>query len=247
MTPIYASNRADVAGWYAYTPPIYARRAFWDGGVGKRDQGATGFWCPYSGNIIDAPDKLIDNMPSVALDCALDGDEVVVTGFPKVEYMVGVAGREVTEVNLDYMYEGPEQRANFVDEITKGAELIEGYPCRVVGVEKLPDDKHDALDYFRENYPYGVCRHPMSVWSPLRTVFMMANAQPEKVHEGRVREIFHHEDMDLIDYVTVWATIEKELKVVPMYVGDNLGECPFWKTKRTITLYCVEDLVIGYE
>lgn len=247
MTPIYASDRANVSGWYAYNLPVNARRAFWDGGAGKREQQATGFWCPYSGNIVDAPDKLIESMPGVALDCAIAGDDVIVTGFPKVEFMVGVSGNEVSEVDLDYLYDYPEQRANFVDELSRGESLLEGTPCQVVRVEKLPDDKDDALAYFRQNFPYGLARHPFSVWSPLRTVFLMANIQPETVHEGRIREIFHTEDMDLIDYVTVWATIEKELKVIPMYQGDNEGDCPFWQSKQPITLYCVEDLVVGYE
>src|SRR6056297_3337986 len=141
MTPIYASNRANIAGWYAFNMPPDSRRAFWDGGAGKRDQGATGFWCPYSGNIVDASDKLIESMPKTALDCALEGDEVIVTGFPKVQFMIGVAGHEVTQVDLNYMYDRPEQCANFIDEVTLGAELLDDTPCRVVGIEKLPDDK----------------------------------------------------------------------------------------------------------
>lgn len=247
MTPIYASNRADVSGWYAYNVPTYARRVFWDGGAGKRDQQATGFWCPYTGNIVDAPDKLIQSMPRVALDCAIDGDEVIVTGFPKVEYLISSVGAQVEPLDLDYMYDNPGQWGNFMDEITRGVDLLGDSPCTVVSVEKLPDDKDDALAYFRKNYPYGLARHPYSVWSPLRTVFLMSNVRPVTVHEGRIREIFHCEDFDLIDYVSVWATIEKELKVIPMYHGDNEGDCPFWQSKKPITLFCVEDLVVGYE
>jgi hypothetical protein len=247
MTPIYASDRANVEGWYAYQPPVFSRRVFWDGGVGKRDQGATGFWCPYSGNIVDAPDKLIEAMPSVALDCAVEGNEVIVTGFPKVEYMSDVAGDELTEVDLDYLLADPIKTASFMDEIELGEELLEGTPCRLISVEKLPDDRDDALAYFREHYPYGVCRHPYSSWTPLRSVYMMANVKPETVREGRIREIFHSEGTEVIDYVTVWATIEKELKVLPLYHGDNEGDCQFWQPKQPITLYCVEDLVVGYE
>jgi hypothetical protein len=247
MTPIYASNRADVSGWYAFDVPLGGRRAFWDGGVGKREQQATGFWCPYHGNIVDVPDRVARNMPPVGLDCVIVGDEVLVTGFPKVVHMHGVIDGEPEMEAVKYLYDDPSKVGNFIDELTIGEELIDGSVCRMVSVEKLPDDKYAALDYFREKYPYGVARHPMSVWTPLRTVHYAANMPPETVYEGRVREIYHTDDIETIDYVNVWATIEKELKVVPLYKGDNETDCPFWKIKTPITLYCVEDVVIGYE
>lgn len=247
MTPIYASNRADVAGWYAYNLPLYGRRALWDGGVGPRGQGATGFWCPYTGVIIDAPDKLLERMPNVALECFIVDDEVLVTGFPELEKLVGVVLKSLPQQTVQEVHVGYGNSVSFLDEIVSGPDLLEGTPCRVVPVEKLPDDRVDALGYFRENYRNGLARHPMSIWTPMRTVFYMANAAPLEVHQGRIREIFHHNTLEVIDYVMVWATVEKEMKVLPLYRGDNQTECPLWKMKSHITLYCVKDMVIGYE
>jgi len=247
MTPIYASDRANIAGWYAFNVPFNTRRAFWDGGEGKRGQGATGFWCPYEGTIIDAPDHLIKSMPKVALDCAINNDEVIVTGFPKIEFMVTESGQDLMELDLDYIITDTGDQANFIDELSAGEDLLEDTPCRLVRVEKLPDDPQHALAYFRENYLYGVCRHPMSVWSPLRSVMMMVNITPETVYHGRVREVIRESMFGSVEYVSVWASVEKELNVLPLYEGDEDGDCPIWKPKNEITLYCVEDLVVGYE
>lgn len=247
MTPVYASRRAKIGGWYAYQyPASHFRRVFWDGGVGKRQLGATGFWCPYTGNIVDVPDRLLRDMPNVCIDGFTDGHEVLVTGLPKVEDFIGVVGEAFTD-ETDYLYNEPGMRGNFADEIHRGDELLGEGPCRMVPVEQLPDDDHAALDYFREHYPYGAARHPLSPWSPYRSARLVANIQTQPTYEGRVREIHHVDGMNLIDFVTVWATVEKELKVIPLYEGDAEADCPFWKIKNNITLYCVEDLVIGYE
>jgi hypothetical protein len=256
MTPIYASDRSDISGWYAYDFPPEGRRVFWDGGVGKRDQLATGFWCPYTGNIVDAPDRLVSSMPDIALECILHGNDVLVTGFPRIEYLTGFNGSNLGSAvmsetpganDVRYLYDDPQDRANFIDEITIGPEMLEGTPCRVIQVEQLPDDKHAALDYFRERFPLGIARHPMSIWTPLRTVFAVANIKPGEPYLGRVREINLRDSMEVIESVSVWVTIEKELKVQPLYPGDDDPDCPFWKLKSPITLYCMEDLVIGYE
>ncbi len=246
MTPIYASERATIQGWYAYDVPRYSRRAFWDGGVGKRDNGATGFWCPYTGVIVDAPDKIIKAMPNICLDCALDGDDVIVTGFPRVGEILGMI-TDAFSKEVRYIYDEPGLIANFMDEVAYGADMLVGSPCTMVSVEKLPEDRGPALDYFRQHYPFGIVRHPYSAWTPVRTVFMATNMRPETTYEGRVREIYHHDGLDLIDFVTVWGTVEKELKVVPLYQGDDACDCPFWKIKGRIKLFTVEDLVVGYE
>lgn len=246
MTPVYASNRAEIGGWYAFDLVDDGRRVFWDGGIGQRQQGATGFWCPYSGNIVDAPDKMIDAMPDVALDGCIHDGEFLVTGFPKINHFSTVIQPDDDIVR--YIYRDPTKLANFADEILYGPELIEDSPvCRMVRVEQLPDDHVAALDTFRDKYPHGIARHPQSVWSPHRSRYIMANLRPDGFSSGRVREIHHSETMDYIDFVTVWATIEKELKVVPLYGDDHNPDCPFWKVKQRITLFTVEDLVIGYE
>lgn len=247
MTPIYASDRANIAGWYAFNMPPGSRRAFWDGGEGKRGQEATGFWCPYEGTIIDAPDDLIEKMPKVALDCVVHNGEVIVTGFPRIEFMVTESGENLKRLDLDYVQTVDGSAATFIDELSIGEDLLEGTPCRLVHVEKLPDDREEALEYFRENYRIGVCRCPQSVWSPLRSCYMMVNIKPESVYQGRVREVIREEAFDTVDYVTVWAGPEKELNLVPLYDGDDDPDCPLWKPKNKITLYCVEDLVVGYE
>lgn len=247
MTPIYASNRAKIAGWYAFLiPDDSTRRVFWDGGVGKRMSGATGFWCPYTGNIVDAPDSLLKAMPNVCMDGYLTDDEVIVTGLPKVEDFVGVVVDAFTE-ETRYIYDEPGLRASFIDEIAYGNELFNGGPCRMVQVEKLPDDPHVALDRFRENYMNGLVRHPLSAWTPYRSCRMMGNVTTKPVKTGRVREIVINEDQNFIEFINVWATVEKEMKVTPLYEGDENPDCPLWKIKSPITLYCVEELVIGYE
>lgn len=248
MTPIYASSRAKIAGWYAFNlpPDGESRRAFWDGGVGKREHNATGFWCPYTGNIVDAPDKFVGSMPPVCMDGYIFNDEFICTGMPKVDDFIGIVVEAFTD-EVDYLYKEPGLRANFADEIHRGDNLFGNSPCRMVRVEQLPDDDHAALDRFREAYPFGCARHPLSAWSPHRSCRLVANIRTEPIYTGRVREIVRHESIDAIDFVNVWATVEKELKVIPMYEGDSDLDCPFWKLKSPITLYTVEEIVIGYE
>lgn len=247
MTPIYASERAKLSGWYAYQiPDDTSRRIFWDGGVGKREAGATGFWCPYSGNIVDVPDGFAAKMPNVCIDGYLHDGEIIVTGLPKVEDFVGVVVDAFTD-ETRYLYDEPGLRGSFADEIHRGDELLGDGPCRMVRVEQLPDDDHAALDFFREKYPFGAARHPLSSWTPFRSCRLVANIGANPIHTARVREIHQHPELNLIDFVTVWATVEKELKVIPLYEGDAEPDCPFWKLKSPITLYTVEDVVIGYE
>ena len=246
MTPIYASSRANLANWYAYNYPTTGRRIFWDGGVGKRESGATGFWCPYTGNIVDAPDKLVEAMPAVCIDGVIVGDEVIVTGLPRVQDFIGLVVAAFSD-QTKYLFDDPTKQANFADEILRGNELLGDGPCRMVGVEQLPDDQYAALDYFREKYPDGIARHPLSTWTPYRSAWMAANVLVNRFDFARVREIHFIESLNTIDFVTVWATIEKEMKVIPMYPGDDQPECPFWSIKAPITLFTLEDQVIGYE
>jgi len=199
MTPVYASDRSQVQNWYAYDEPN-GRYVFWDGGT-NRSRVATGFWCPITGNIVDAPDKMLAAMPPVCLCGHIQDDRMIVTGFPHVTDIMPVVSDSAVFNPVQYFYPDPEARASFTDEVLIGPDLIEGSPCELVRVIQLPEEQADALETFRSLGPNAVARHPFSVWTTKRSVHLVANAQPLRIDHCRIREIVCEEQLQLIDYV----------------------------------------------
>lgn len=247
MTPIYASNRACLSGWYVYNLPTVGMRVFWDAGAGKRDNGETGFWDPYSGVAVDAPDDTLNNMPNICLDCILKHDgNVVVTGMPSPAFLDKIMD-ESKIGSIESLYDDEQNRPSFFDELTMGRDLLEGTVCSMVEVTQLPHDDAAALSTFRSEFGDGLARHPWSVWSAYRSAWFAANYQPTKIEGARVRKVKLDKDKESVESVDVWATPERELKLTPLYIGDDDPDCPLWKIKQTLTLFCVEDIIIGYE
>jgi len=244
VTPIYASDRAQLQSWYAYRQPA-GRYIIWDGGVNQSNT-STGLWCPFTGNIVDAPDKLIAGLPKdLVVAGYINGDRVTVVSFPHARDILPVTPYTKS---MRYFYPDPEARASFMDEILHGPELLEGTSCDMVDVEQLPEDNLAALAHLRERYGLdGVARHPWSVWTPKRSCHFASTFPPNAVRDCKIREIVCEDQMNLIDYVQVWATIEYTLNVIPLYPGDDEVDCDFWKIHKPITLYSIGDHIVGYE
>ena len=245
MTPIYASDRSKIENWYAYRHPD-GRRVFWDGGL-NRSQAATGFWCPVTGNIVDVPDSLVASMPPVCLAGQLQGGRMIVTGFPHATEILPVVSKSAAFEPVAYFYEDPQARASFCDEVLLGPSLLGDSPCEIVKLIQLPGESEAALEQFRSLGEDAVARHPWSVWTANRSCHLVANHPPKRVDHCRVREIVCDEQLELIDHITVWETVERLHKIIPMYPGDDAVDCDFWEPKRSIALYMYGDTVVGYE
>lgn len=247
MTPIFASNRAQVQNWYAYQHP-QGRVVIWDGGI-NRSRVATGFWCPITGNIVDVDDSLPAKMPKVCLFGHLnsDNDRLTVTGFPHVNEIMPIVTDSAVFTPVQYFYDDPQARASFMDEVLYGPDFLKGTPCDTIDVHQLPEDPQLALEELRSLGPDAVARHPWSVWSVKRSCHFVTNAKPVRYDSCRIREIVCSEDLQLVDFVEVWRTVEVLDRVIPMYPGDDSVDTDFWVNKKRITLYTFGDYVVGYE
>jgi hypothetical protein len=244
MTPIYATTRAQLAGWYAYHQPG-GRYVIWDGGINTM-QTSTGLWCPFTGNIVDAPDALLKNLPELCVAGYMHGEEIIVTSLPHPDEILPVSPFTRKLKYFDFV--DPHVRVPFLEEVIYGPELLAGTSCRMVDVEQLPDDDTAALAHLIGRYGVdGVARHPWSTWTPKRSSHMATTLPPIKIENCRIREIHCTDQMNLIDFVQVWATIEQTMNVTPLYPGDDEVESDFWTIHKPITLYSIGDQIVGYE
>lgn len=245
MTPIYASNRAKIAGWYVFSQPL-GRYVVWDGGIG-RSHYSTGVWCALTGNIVDVSDEVAESLPDCCVAGYLYGDEIEVIGFPHI-YDISKTASTIPGLNIPYVYDAaPTWRAAFVDEIIEAEKLLEGSCCRLVSLEALPDNDALALKRFREMGPDLVARHPWSIWTFKRSAHFVANVPPERVETAVVREIVVAEQLELVDFVSVWGRLDILDKVIPLYPGDDDVNCPIWRKRNIITTYKIGDQIVGYE
>jgi len=244
MTPIYATERAIVSQWWAYKIPD-APLAVWDGGA-TTGQVGTGFWCPIKGHAMDASDRLIANMPRCILYGHLDGERFHVTGFPNVEDMVNLLPRP-TIFPADLLY--PEHnfiRPSFLDEYEFALDWLPAC-CSYPKIEVLPEHELDALHRLQDLGPDYVARHPESLWTPKRSCMIVSTMRPETCTTAIIRDIIYNYDLDLIDYVEAWSTVECLEKIIPLYPYDDDITSPFWKKRNTINIYKHGDQVIGYQ
>ena len=247
MTPIYATHRANLSGWYAFKEPP-GQYVIWDG-CGQFGM-QTGFWCPFTGNIVDCNDSMKGKMPNIPAAGYLHGDEFCVLGFPDAEDVLPTLGGD-PDLIMDFIDRpGIQINASMYDEIMDADRVLEGTNAYYVDWTPLPYGKENAYHEFRMMGSDAVCRHPRSWWSSQRSVHYAANASPEQCAEGRVREVHVDEPLGLIDYVTVWITPEPEVKVIPLYEGDDELDCKLWTPKERITLFAIDskfEHVIGYK
>ncbi len=135
MTPIYATERANLSGWYAFKEPR-GQYSIWDG-CGKFGM-QTGFWCPFTGNIVDCNDSMPDNMPSIPAAGYLNGDEFCVLGFPDAEDVLPTLGGD-PDIIMDFIDRpGIQIQASMYDEIMDEARVLEGTSAYYVAWVPLP-------------------------------------------------------------------------------------------------------------
>ncbi len=247
MTPIYATSRANLSNWLAFKEPR-GKYVIWDG-CGKFGM-QTGFWCPFTGNIVDCNDGMATKMPSIPAVGYLHGDEFCVLGFPDAEDVLPTLGGD-PDIIMDFIERpGTQQQASMFDEIMDADRVLEGTNAYYVDWTPLPCYKAEAFEAFRDMGDDALCRHPRSWWSSQRSVHYASNTIPPYKFEGRVREVMVDEPLGLIDYVTVWAGPELEVKVIPLYEGDDELDCDLWNPKQEITLWAIDkkgEHIIGYE
>jgi len=247
VTPIYMTDRANLSGWYAFKEPR-GKYVIWDG-CGKFGM-QTGFWCPFTGNIVDCNDGMPAKMPSIPAVGYLHGDEFCVLGFPDAEEVLPLLGQD-PDIIMDFIDRpGTQVQASMFDEIMDADRVLEGTNAYYVDWTPLPDAQPWAFHEFRMMGSDALCRHPRSWWSSQRSVHYGANSEPPYSWKGRVRDVIVDEPLGLIDYVTVWANPEKEVKVTPLYEGDDELDCPLWTPKQEITLWSIDEKcehVIGYK
>ncbi|MCP4896279.1 MAG: hypothetical protein GY906_04825 [bacterium] len=243
MTPIYATQRADLSQWWAYKVPE-GRSAIWDGGIHDRTD-ITGLWCPVTGNKIDAPDSLLRDLPATCLYGMVDGDHFHVTGFPHIRTLLHMFPLCPYEPKLAYP-ETKVLRATFLDEFMAAPELLPDC-CSFVTPTTLPDHKIDALDALNDLGEQYVARHPSASWTVERSCLLASIVQPETVRQARVREISLDNDLDIVDFITAWSTVECLETFYPLYMHDDDPYLDIWKPKTRVTLYLHAGEVIGYE
>jgi hypothetical protein len=262
MTPIYATRRANLAKWWTYQVPTDIEPVLWDGRVCSRHNDATGFWNPWNSTRVDAPDNLIKAMPEAILQGYIIGDEFMVTGFPhfddvfhkfptltdktrNLKYPKDVEDlpEDVDDPELFMMFD----RASMMDEWLYTRKL--GSPCYYPEVITLPSHKVDAYDMLKALGPNYVARHPDSCWSASRTPQLVTTLTPLEVKKVVISKVIVSDVFNLVDYVETHdiVNVDKVVKVIPLYLGDDEPDCSLWNEGDEITVYEYEDQVIGYE
>ena len=262
MTPVYATRRANLAKWWAFKVPLDIEPVLWDGRACSRHNGATGFWNPFNSTIVDAPDTLIAAMPNAIMQGYIIGEEFMVTGYPhfddvfhkfpslsdrheKLKYpklqMHETEDEELAE--LAFLYD----RATMLDEWLFTKTL--GSPCYYPEIIPLPSNKIDAYDHLSALGTEYMARHPDSPWSGSRTPQLVTTLTPLVTKKVVVEKVFVSDVFNLIDYVETRdiVNVDKAIKVIPLYLGDDEPDCRLWDKGNEITVYIYEDQVIGYE
>lgn len=241
MRPIYASNRINLSGWYAYKQPA-GHPAIWDGGANRLGE-RTGLWCPITGAVIRRSNEWLNKLPNMPLDGTLEGDVLHVTSFPHVELLLGTIGR-TTDNPVMYMANDNGGSIAFYQEAMEAMALLDGETCKFVNCTILPDDQEASLFEFRLMGADAMCRHPYSSWCVARSPYYATNAAPKPV-SGRVRTISIGSSGD-IESIEAWVGVDHTINFVPLYFGDQIPDA-FFRQKQEIKLYILDNIVIGYE
>lgn len=243
MNPIFATNRVDISGWYAYREPP-GQYVIWDGGA-NRDGKNTGLWNPTTGEPIQRDAEWLNKLPQMPISGNLDGDVFNVTAFPDLEILLNRIGR-TTDNAVFFMRREDGSPLQFHEYATKAAEFLDGETTRFVRCRVLPDDKEAALEEFRLMGPEGMATDPEAFWVPSRSVYHVTNERPEQVYtHATIREIIIEEGE--IQTVECWATPGTVMRFTPLYHGDEIPEHNVFKKREDLTLYCHQNIVVGYE
>lgn len=225
MIPFYASNRATVAGWFAYEIPP-GDRLLWTG-----DDMIT---IP-SHRRIAVPDKVKNTLPNMYLVGFLDGEDFTVEAVPPRSF--------VTEFQKVYKPRtsvlttvGLEGTASFYQEL-EAADKATLHPT--VGIHILPDDPVAALDAFKSLGNNWLARHPESEWGVIRSPLLLSPARP--LHEA-VAEVIKYDPYTCI--YTAFSVSGRTYKFTPIYVQDVNRAIPLG---TILHLFLNNDEVLGYE
>lgn len=243
MKPIYATSRVDISGWYAYTQPK-GDYVIWDGGANRGGNG-TGLWEAETGSVVERSEEWLNKLPQMPLAGNLDGDVFMVTGFPDVEILLNRIGR-TTDNAVFFMRREDNSPLQFHEYATKAAEFLDNETTRFVRCRILPEDKQAALTDFRMMGVEAIAVDPAAFWVPSRSIFCVTNDPPTQVYEhATIREIVIEEGE--IDTVECWATPGTVMRFVPLYEGDDQPDNGVFKKRQDLTLYCRDNIVVGYE
>lgn len=245
MTPIYASDRLNASGWYAFQEPD-GHLVIWDGGVNRDSpESEIGLWCPFSGMPVPRPASYLERLPTMPLYGWLEGDKFTVMDFPHIHDALNLTGRR-TDNEVSCMTEADNTPLRFYRGILEAPNIFDADDCPAVFVRCciLPEDRQESRRVMREMGPATLIRHPYSRWSRQRNPLYASVGSPPHV-PARVREITIVDDH--VDMVTCWTTPNTEITLYPLYEGDQFPDNKVFVPTSPINLYIAEGIVVGYE
>lgn len=244
MTPIYASNRLDASGWYAFQQPE-GTLAIWDGGANRDgEQSTVGLWNAMTGEPIVRSASYLDRLPKMPMYGWIYKNKFWVTDFPHVEQILNITGRR-TDNPVYYMVGADGSPVRFFLATLEAPNVLEDPDvAQFVNCRILPENKDAAREVFRAMGPGTLLRHPMSFWTRQRNPLYASVKQPHKT-EARIREITV--SGGYVDTVTCWLTPEHLVSFYPMYDGDQYPDKEVFVPTNLINIYSEEGTIIGYD
>ena len=246
MTPIYASNRIDLSGWYAFQEPA-GMLALWDGGVNRETvDSKLGIWCPMNGVPIYRDPEFLDRLPNIPMYGWVDDEGFTAMDFPHVDDALNLTGR-LTDNQVFYLTQNDGSPLPFFA-ATMRADMVfssvENCNARFVGCRILPENKDESLRLAREMGPDTLVRHPLSRWSRQRNPFYASLGGPRPT-QGRVREVKISEGY--VVEVSCWTTPQTIATLYPLYEGDQYPDREAFVPTAPINLYMTQGIVVGYD
>lgn len=243
MTPIYASNRIDLSGWYAYQQPP-GEVVLWDGGFNRvNDYSRVGIWSAITGQPIYRDPSWLAKLPQVPMYGHLDGDHFHVTDFPHVSTIQPF----LKLANPAWSLESEEGTPlPYFVSILNGPIMVAD--CDVASFVRcciLPEDRETSLLAAREMGDNTLMRHPMSVWALKRNPTYASTQRPPRV-VSRIREVEIDND-GYVGRIHAWTNPETLATFYPMYWGDQYPENNVFVPTERMNLYIAEGIVLGYD
>lgn len=242
MTPIYASNRIDLSGWYAYDQPE-GDLVLWDGGLSRaKEYSRGGLWDYVKGHPVYRDPAWLDQLPNLPMFGHLDGDHFNVIDFPHVGLILPYLPSRPNgpQWSLESEDGGP---LPFFVSVLNGPQMLE--TCDVASFVRcsiLPEDKETSLRLARERGDQTMVRHPMSSWSLKRNPLFASVKSPPR-QRCRIREVTIDDD-GYVSQVSVWTNLAV---FSPMYWGDHLPENKVFVPTEPLNVYIGEGIVLGYD
>lgn len=244
MTPIYASDRIDLSGWYLHdTPP--GRLLLWDGGFNRtEDYSRVGLWDLTTGTkVFNDPDWL-KQLPQIPMYGFLENDFFTVVDFPHVDVLRQLYSTDHPMCSLEADHSGGPTQF-FVSVLNGPVVCAESEVCDFVRCSILPENAEAALAQARERGDTALVRHPLSFWTLKRNPLYASVHRPPCV-SARIREVEIDND-GYVGEITCWTTPEATASFFPMYNGDQFPESEVFKPTERINLYIEQGTVLGYD